>query len=1277
MAQAMPADAGTAPNDAPTSLPPKVGQPGQPVRVVAFSGGAYDTMPQLGMVHALLASDAKLPEIVAGVSAGSINAVALAETLRAGSGSGSPVERRAAQIARFMAVVEAYASAPRELLQALLPDLYQVAAQRPLQALDQPLQTLAEKADRNKAVAAKAGLIRLINDVLGVDVSVAVVTRALRLVLGWRAACEMPRRAALLEQLRTVWRGFWLVGRNLRPLLAVGVRLGLVLFAVLRRRFLPGLRATRGRTAADLIFGADSWLLRSIRFVTRFLAVLAGAAVWGSAFVAFFALLLRVACPLLAAVFPALAVPAVGLVVLDRVLVISLVIAVVLALAVFVAYRALTADGNVRLDALAHLIFQEYGVANGWFNPQPLRERYVRLFDPAYYGACDVDASVDRAMRRGVERPTPEPETGRGRTFAEYAEGGDPIQVGVVAADVANGKPVLLTGKTPVIDGLMVATALPPLFEAQKVGGTWYVDGALLVNEPTSALFPYLKERLNPEISSTHIYSVVQLPLSQTELGGPAGHVYTRLIDVARRSLRLQRFRDATLSRRMTHLYSRSMNPLGPGLQVYGRTKVLRAWVYPIEPGEGDVSLDLTRRVLTADSDDARRALILRGIAEGCRSSLEGMLPSRIRSLAIGTDGADCRTVLQAYAGDPLPLGLAGPSPGPGLKLVCERCPRTLRVRSDRDEWPEWPHRADAATPADGRAGPRRPEEPLRRELLADLRMMNPEPQQPMEQQAPRGWPLHRGDEDLLSPRDRPIVSLLFAGGVFRGVYLTGVVSALSELGLRPDVIAGASVGTITAAMTASVFASGGLAERRAGVARLASAFLALDRLVLTDRFADFVRGLTLRAASARVSLRDVDRLFRTYDRSGALAWSRETRRTLAALEQLLYLSPIDAADLAQSARRGQTEAVFRVLSDVAQKFLEKGGAGLEVLGAEPLAALVEHYVLATSFPGQPASKVPLSAFAPKGLYFLATATNLTRGRLEYLGLEELRRPERRALLSESLLASSAFPGVFRPRWAWELMPLCGEADQYVDGGVMDNLPLDAVAQFLNTAAEAGLIQYRPRVQNESVPHLMFTASLEVDPEHLLKRDVDSVAGSWWEISQRSSELGYNRKLDSYARLQRDLRVVREELGQPAPGEDRRELLDIDVVAVKPKWLCGTFAFHPMLGFRREKQAQSIAHGCARTLQRFQSIATDQARAHWLAAWRVGQSESRPRSVPPTAAERRRGCCHFRAGADQLCPFAPAVLVEWKGPSVSETLRAAVSRIYECCGDPKTHEPKG
>ncbi len=55
-----------------------------------------------------------------------------------------------------------------------------------------------------------------------------------------------------------------------------------------------------------------------------------------------------------------------------------------------------------------------------------------------------------------------------------------------------------------------------------------------------------------------------------------------------------------------------------------------------------------------------------------------------------------------------------------------------------------------------------------------------------------------------------PAVVFLFSGGVFRGVFQVGFANAVSELGIQPDVVAGASVGTIIGAFTGRVFAEAG-----------------------------------------------------------------------------------------------------------------------------------------------------------------------------------------------------------------------------------------------------------------------------------------------------------------------------------------------------------------------------------------------------------------------------------------------------------------------------------
>lgn len=1293
--------------------PPTIGKPGEPVRVLAFSGGAYGTIPQLGTAHALLASDAKLPDVVVGVSMGAVNAVALAEILRAGAGQPAPVAL-SAKIAKLMEVVEAYVSAQRDLKQALLPDIYQVDAQRPLTAPELPLQAPKERQQRERAIAAKAGLIRFVNDLLTLGLTVGAVAKGIRLALGWSAASELPRLRGAWEYSLTLWRAWFLFGRNLAkasPLLVT-----LTLHAA--ETFLPKqvrrfLYLNRGGTAAGLIFGSRVFreTFWTIAHVVGFLilallwlgplAFFAGLTYWPILWLYRLVLWVWPRAAIVGWLLAAARGPG------ELALWAGLLVMLASALALLIARR------RDALSRYGHRVFRYYEIANGWFDPHPLRERLIQLFDPEYYGGINIDKVVSSILRHGSP---PEREARPAKTLGAYASGTDPIHVGLVGARIDSGRLEVLAGSTPVVDALMVATALPPFFEAQQVNGQWYVDGALIVKEPTRALIPYLKTRVHPDAAGVHIYSVVPLPLSRPELGGPPDHAYTRLTEIALRSYRLQRFRDATLDRRMTHLYSRALKQgtaarPEPAVQTVDGKVFLRAWVYPLEP-EG--AWDLSKKLFLAETDDQRRGMILDAVADGCRSALEGMLPETIEALAKPQKSVKCGVVLASFTKERLPLPSASGSPGPGLRQICERCAlnrnapagspergeQCLSVREERSKWPAWPHRRNTGPGARGPMIPLAVSEydaGIRESLerMAEARKIA------IRKDELPIWPLPRDDQsadeqsgDEQPAYGRPVVSLLFAGGVFRGVYLMGVVNALSEIGLRPDLIAGSSVGTITAAMTASVFSRQptdltlALDQRRVDVVRLVSAFLALDRLVLTDRFAEFVRSLTLRAAVADFSLRHLDHLFRSFDRPDSAAFSKEARRALAGIERLFYASPFDVSELTQALRKEKSGLALDLLGDLVQEFLDRGGVGLEVLGAAPLAALIEHYVVrpqlgAAASPGG----VPLDLFSKQGIFFLATATNLTRGRLEYLGGDELMRPTRRAVLVESLLASSAFPAVFRPRWASEVMPLSGEKDQYVDGGIMDNLPLDAVAQFLNSAASAKLIAHRPRVSGTAVPHLMFTASLEVDPERRRPRTVDRPGDSWWDVYFRAIELGYNTKLDSYRRMQRDLRRIRERLGPPAAGPDFDELLDLEVVEVKPAWLCRTFAFHPMLGFRRADQAASIAHGCASTLVRFQEMKTDPQSAAWLAAWGIDDRklDDRNPAAPPKKGKKAElepfvhgpDHCFFRKNVK--CPFSPselARLTSRPGSKLTTEIVEAVAEVYAACGRRETHRAR-
>ncbi len=548
----------------------------------------------------------------------------------------------------------------------------------------------------------------------------------------------------------------------------------------------------------------------------------------------------------------------------------------------------------------------------------------------------------------------------------------------------------------------------------------------------------------------------------------------------------------------------------------------------------------------------------------------------------------------------------------------------------------------------------------------------------------------------------QPVRSLLFSGGVFRGVYQMGVVNALNQLDLKPDLIAGASVGSITAAMTASMFGQT-TAARDELVLRLAAVYLAIDRLVLTDRFADFVRNLTVRSADARFSVYQADRVFRAFDADGLRPYAKDVRTVLAGLERLLYVSPFEVADFARAVRDRSREKVSRLINAHVREWLERMEVGDEVLGSAPLQRLIDEYVTRSidrdswRYDHAPAFDAFRTA---SGIQFLATTTNLTQGRLEILGL----RPEigfegRPACLPEGLLASSAFPGVFRPREAHEVFPGTSSRDQYIDGGVIDNLPLDAVAEFLVAASPTDnpLLHRRPvgATPNGTYarrPHLMFSASLEVRTDRL---EVDPEEISWLELSSVTKKLGYNRKLDTYDRTQtalRDLFDRWDDKQRSAPADpDHLEPLDIQMVVVKPEWLCSTFGFHPMLGFRRERQAQSIAHGCATTLLevgRLNAEQKEQVRAWGVEEkWIPKATSLREAFADLDKRGRRRGREEVKEGLcwlvdEKVCPFSHIGTRPGNGegdgnrPVLPEATRKELNEIYLACRNRRSHGVK-
>ncbi|HEX6201771.1 MAG TPA: patatin-like phospholipase family protein, partial [Thermoanaerobaculia bacterium] len=826
-----------------------------PIRVLLFAGGGFGTSMQLGVAHALLVSRGKAPDLVVGVSAGAINAAALAEILQAGSAAADEERRLLAQTARFREVFSICQRAPGELFSALKPNSFQIDTQRPLEPLELPIHSQKERTWRADALASSSGLMAVVNRFLDLRLPIGTVVRGVRRVLGLRAAAEIPREIRPLVVLAELLHLLLLLAPNLARL------------APLVRHFLslPLSAPPRGGSAGELIFRS-----RALGSLSRALGDAAVTAllipVWLLA-----ALGVALLGPPLVAVWTLLAclLPWLGVVVggawrwargrsdpaavrttsrrIVRLLAGSLdfkVLAVWLRLMLWIAAwsafglavggalwgaaklggvgagamvlaRDLLLVGLLALvalafalvmlsrDSLAQRFFARYRLARSLFHYHPLRQIFVELFDRDYFATVGKAGGMDDVVARALDPAHPWPKAAREagsqpKTIGYYRTVQPEIRIGIVAADLTSNESEVLDESVPVVDALLAATAVSPIFPPQELEirgeKRLLIDGVNIANEPTRPALKYLREHadeLRPGAPAVHLYPVSTLPVSLSELSDTAAARADdrSLLEIVRRALELQRFRDATLERRLTELYSRTIPSGHPGF-VYQTAdkKYLRTWVYPIEP---ERPVTVNGDLLGATSDDERRRIVGEAVADGCRAAMERMIRDDIAAAAgTGTTTA-CRTAVARRLGrdDPDAAGLPGSagSGGPGVCEVCRYCALqrggvdeksfSLRVvaRAVAGSEPIWPLRngAPAAAPA---TYPERADDGHKQEVEAALRAYRASG---TFEGSP--WPRPR---DGREGNERATVSLLFGGGVFRGVYQVGVVNALSEVGL-------------------------------------------------------------------------------------------------------------------------------------------------------------------------------------------------------------------------------------------------------------------------------------------------------------------------------------------------------------------------------------------------------------------------------------------------------------------------------------------------------------
>ena len=911
-----------------------------------------------------------------------------------------------------------------------------------------------------------------------------------------------------------------------------------------------------------------------------------------------------------------------------------------------------------------------------------LKQFLVELFDPKYYGESAMTTVLDQSLLDYGVSEGQDWQDVKPREFNALRKGSATNKKGIVlavaAADVEDGQLIVLPTETPMVDGLLAATSMTPLFEPVKVEALEriLVDGATIGTSPMSALVKLFRIVGLADDTAIHIYPVEALPVSDEEGLGPYapvnGQPFLNLVDIVLRALQLQRYRDSNLERALTKVVNRVIPPGSSTVTIEQNgddRKFFRAFFAPIDLEE---SPQLNKRMFFSTRTE-RQVAIAETIADGCRSSLEVMLARTLDR--IRTDHADDRWIEPRNNGfiscsaavqeAKLNSNLARPElatvrlPGcgdsaPGLSEICKHCaikraknasqssvgPRSLRLREKPvvdKEISDWPHELG-------------PDE--------DANIV------PVEEII---------DQPVTTNDGAPVIACLFSGGVFRGVFQMGVLNAFGLLNVTPRVVAGASIGSITAAMVAKALSETDERAKTQQILELSTVYLGVDRFILTDRFADFIRNWTIRASETKFSLRQLDETFRKYDATSAVVYQRTLREVLAGLERLFYVNPYQVNDFVKAVRNRKGGGPSEILKEWLQDWLDRMSVGEEVLGALPLRALIDEFVIPQEWKDRP-HLAPFGSISDD-MIFLATSTNLTEGRLKLLSSFDKREP---VTLIEGLLASSAFPGVFRPRRSWDLIPGTSKENQYIDGGVMDNLPLQSVLEIMRGMADGKTSEkygsqevpnrLRIPLRPSSAPHLMLAASLEVDPRSRRQVDPEILRNYWPELSARAKELKYNDKLNTFAHVAENLQEIN------AKVDGGYDPLRVKVLGIKPQWLCNTFAFHPMLGFRRTLQAASIAHGCAATLLAMSELDED------VGAWGLN-----PDAVPDVddfeqAFEKLKINRKDRMNAGKCwlnglqCPYSKGSVESFEAFKLTNNSTRWLDKIHKACWDRRSHE---
>jgi predicted acylesterase/phospholipase RssA len=828
--------------------------------------------------------------------------------------------------------------------------------------------------------------------------------------------------------------------------------------------------------------------------------------------------------------------------------------------------------------------------------------------------------------------------------------------------------PFLLSANTGanLVDALCAAMAIPGLLPARCLDSVrdaahWWpdrqhnlgqppaqlhlVDGATVRQNPLPALIDYLKR--NPEIAEkvvanpgcrekeprASIHIIYSVPLSGPKQADcPLPDKDANIIDMAFTSLRLARRRDTQMEVEQMEAISKLQTEIDL-FSHRGRQG---------EQQGPQKTLKLFANEIAPEKDspfenslNLSHDAVMRQIAEGCRRSLQVLYREQLE----GRGQVSCPAFIRQVA----------PHREwqftPGLPEVCQHCCALLEA---------------------------------------------PPPKTKREPQ------LNIGDCLELQNLEcnlgiHPRLVFLASGGVFRGAFHIGMLAALWQGQMKPDLIVGASVGTLMGAVLGAMFTREKKALELLGT--LTKAFDRVDsEIALTNTFKGAAREIGVRARKIHISPAEITKKIKQGGKlDPGFAALGAPPQLVDALSDFFSIPRQDVAKIAAKFVAGAVaEETNTFLKAIKEKTLPQLNIQYAIVGSALLELRARDLL-------KDVENAACQAQPFEGIAFYGTVTNMG-GKHPELMLGDYSKYSRPFDFVEAALASSAFPAIFASRRESEIFPGIGRADvRFADGGMFDNLPFIHAIEALGDAQlraknALGKDYDRSASLGERVkkPDLFIAGSLNARPEleelnGPTSPEFDTLVSIW----KRATRLRDNGKIRSFENSSRTLHAQLEQLAKlHKPGLSVAadpDFLDSFVnAAVMPVFpadadhLNGTFQFCESLCLDRDKVLRSIADGCYQTMK---TIAEAQAGENGVSSHVHASMEALMKKNRNNTADKI-GSIKMREGHSNgkgECPFFEIDGGSFQCPFAAASTNSVYSRseqVYEFCKNDPAHKMK-